>query len=329
VVFGSLYGLANFALFAILGRYGVPDFYDKLLPVPILNLLVIWIDRFARSGFMERVRRLEVAFKPRALNLAHIGCWAALFTWMWLSGFVEAPHPGNSIAFWKEAYEQGKPAAGRNYMKMAGTAADAGDPAALNELGEIYLNGDIVPQNLGAATYYFAESAARGYRPGRVNVAALYAAHNLGVSADVVRGSFDRLEQTLGQSVDGRDAYLLGWAHEMGQVRNQDPRRALELYAFASQRGNLEACLGIARIWSDELEGTVPNAVVAQALERGCGAQDARACRSLAKLVAAGKGVPADAKRAQALEQRAIELSVAANARMASASGAPPVPGSN
>lgn len=330
VIFGALYGLANFVLFAVLGAYGVPDFYDKLLPVPILNLLVIWIDRVARSGALQRLRRFEAKFKPRTLNVAHIGCWAALFAWMLASGFVESPHPGNSIAFWKQAYAEGKPAAGRNYMKMIGTAADAGDPAALNALGEIYLAGDIVPQNLAAATYYFAESAARGYRPGGVNVAALYAAHNLGVSPEIVRASFDRLEQTIGQSPDGRDAYLLGWAHEMGQVRNQDRRRALELYALASQRGNLEACLGIARVWSADLEGTVPNEVVARALERGCDAENPRACRSLAELVAAGKGVPADAQRAQALEQRARELSMAANARTASNSpSTQPTPGSN
>jgi TPR repeat protein len=325
VIFGVLYGLANFVLFTILGVYGVPDFYDKLLPVPILNLMVIWIDRFARSGVTERWRSWEARFKPRALNLAHMACWAALFGWMWLSGFVEAPHPGNSLAFWKQAYEQGKPAAGRNFMKMAGSLTEAGDPVAANELGRIYLDGEIVPQNLAAATHFFALSAGRGFRPGYESVAGLYASHSLGLSPQIVRGSFDLLEGTLGQSPDGRDAYLLGWAYETGEVRNVDRRRALEFYAMASQRGNLEACHGIARVYEPSLEGIVPRSLVAQTLQRSCDAENPQACQVLSGLVATGTGVPADAQRAASLLQRAHDLrSAQARATVASAPPAKP-----
>jgi TPR repeat protein len=325
VIFGALYGLANFVLFTTLGAYGVPDFYDKLLPVPILNLMVPALDRFARSAPLARLRRWEESFRPRTLNYAHMGCWIVLFAWMWTSGFVEAQHEGNSLAFWKEAYEQGKPAAARNYMKMAGSLSEKGDPVAQNELGEIYLAGAITPQNLGAATFYFAQSAARGYRPGSENVAGMYAAHSLGVSGEAVRGAFDVLEHTLGQSPDGRDAYLLGWAFESGQVRNADPRRALELYAMASQRGNLEACFGIARVYTPKLEGVVPRSLVAQALDQACGAEDAQACAVLSELVASGTGVAADADRSASLLQRARELQKAgARERVAnSAANAP------
>jgi TPR repeat protein len=325
VIFGALYGFANFVLFAILGSYGVPDFYDKLLPVPILNLMVPVLDRFGRSAPLARLRRLEESFRPRTLNYAHMGCWAVLFAWMWMSGFVEAPHEGNSLAFWKKAYQESKPAAARNYMKMAGSLSEKGDPVAQNELGEIYLVGDITPQNLGAATFYFAQSAARGYRPGSENVAGMYAAHSLGVSGETVRGAFDVLERTLGQSPDGRDAYLLGWAFESGQVRNMDHRRALELFAMATQRGNLEACSGIARVYTPELEGTVPRGLVAQSLERACGAEDARACAVLSDLVASGTGVQADAGRAASLLQRARELQAAeAREKFASAAAGGP-----
>ena len=37
-IFGVLYGLGVFALYALLGALGLPTFYDKLLCVPLLNL---------------------------------------------------------------------------------------------------------------------------------------------------------------------------------------------------------------------------------------------------------------------------------------------------
>src|SRR5947208_16739498 len=48
LVFGVLYGLSVIALIAILVALNLPSFYDKLLPVPILNLMIRGIDRAAR-----------------------------------------------------------------------------------------------------------------------------------------------------------------------------------------------------------------------------------------------------------------------------------------
>src|SRR5207247_2152837 len=47
MIFGSLYGLGNVALYYVLHSAGVPEFYDKLLPVPILNVMIQLIDRAA------------------------------------------------------------------------------------------------------------------------------------------------------------------------------------------------------------------------------------------------------------------------------------------
>ena len=44
IIFGALYGLSTIALYALLRAAGLPAFYDKLLQVPLLNLL-IQIDR--------------------------------------------------------------------------------------------------------------------------------------------------------------------------------------------------------------------------------------------------------------------------------------------
>ena len=58
MLFGVLYGAGIVAGYALLARAGVPTFYDKLLPVPVLNLSVVLLDRAARWGVL---RRLEPA----------------------------------------------------------------------------------------------------------------------------------------------------------------------------------------------------------------------------------------------------------------------------
>lgn len=81
IVFGMLYGASVVALFVLLERAGIPTFYDKLLPVPILNLLVRAIDRAARSTVLTRLDpgALGAALTPRARNIAYTSIWAAVF----------------------------------------------------------------------------------------------------------------------------------------------------------------------------------------------------------------------------------------------------------
>jgi Na+-translocating ferredoxin:NAD+ oxidoreductase RnfD subunit len=49
IMYGALYGLSTVGLYELLGRAGMPTFYDKLLQVPFLNLSVKVIDRATRS----------------------------------------------------------------------------------------------------------------------------------------------------------------------------------------------------------------------------------------------------------------------------------------
>ena len=55
LLFGALYGAGVVAGYALLAGAGLPTFYDKLLPVPLLNLSVGLIDRLARSRALRRL----------------------------------------------------------------------------------------------------------------------------------------------------------------------------------------------------------------------------------------------------------------------------------
>src|SRR4029077_6657963 len=61
LMFGVMYGLGVVGLLALLTHLNLPTFYDNLLPVPILNLLIQAIDRLARSNVLKR-------FDPAAIG---------------------------------------------------------------------------------------------------------------------------------------------------------------------------------------------------------------------------------------------------------------------
>jgi Flp pilus assembly protein TadD len=81
IVFGVLYGASVFGLYVVLERLGMPTFYDKLLPVPILNLMVRAIDRAARSDLLRRLDpgRIGAAASPRTRYVIYTALWAAVF----------------------------------------------------------------------------------------------------------------------------------------------------------------------------------------------------------------------------------------------------------
>ena len=82
-VFGVLYGVGVFGLYALLGAAGAPTFYDKLLCVPLLNLSVQRIDRVVRSIQDSPVlSRWGRDWAPARTNLAHMAVWIVFFSAM-------------------------------------------------------------------------------------------------------------------------------------------------------------------------------------------------------------------------------------------------------
>ncbi len=137
ILFGVLYGLSVVFLYDALLSAGKPGFYDKLLPVPLLNLSVIVLDRLARS---PRLKAIDPAKWGRALaarrrNLAYIGVWSTAFVAMSASGYLGDRHPGQWTPFWNRACAADKRDACFNlYFLQEGFCAD-GSPWACNEAG--------------------------------------------------------------------------------------------------------------------------------------------------------------------------------------------------
>ena len=141
IMFGVLYGFSTVALYALLGRAGVPTFYDKLLLVPVLNLSVQLLDRVASTGWLRQFNRVAVggSRSPRQRHLAHMLVWAAVFAVMSAVQGVGDRHPGQWVPFWQEACSQGRPSACPYLADMQETYCRSGSGWACNEAGILHV----------------------------------------------------------------------------------------------------------------------------------------------------------------------------------------------
>ncbi|MFN0244464.1 MAG: hypothetical protein ACKVWV_16370 [Planctomycetota bacterium] len=308
VIFGVLYGLGNVLLYEVLEGMHLPEFYDKLLPVPILNLTVRAIDRFTKSGALGRLTVWESRFRPHRLNMVHLAAWGVLFAGMLATGYVDAPHPGASIAFWKQAVIDDKPNADQKLLKMLGARAEQGAPIACNELGVVYMEGKIVPQDRAAAAHWFGKACEGGNVDGCTNVATQFLfQREFKSDADVAR-ALDRLERRCGRKTDGRSCYLIGYAYEKGAGRPADAARAREAYEKGCTYGSVDASKGLVRLAEAGLVANVDLTRAAQLLEAACESGDGESCLYLAYLQQRGGAGPIDSQKALAYWQKACAL---------------------
>ena len=170
-IFGGLYGLGVFGLYALLGAFGAPTFYDKLLCVPLLNLSVQAIDRLVRTiQTSPGWSRLRPDWAASRLNLAHMAVCAVFFGAMTALGRTDGRHTGDRLPFWQQACEEGR----RNacdrliQLELAYCADNAG--WACNELGGHFMEGRITDADTEQAAVYFSRACEVRFQAGCVNV---------------------------------------------------------------------------------------------------------------------------------------------------------------
>jgi hypothetical protein len=173
IVFGVLYGLGNVVLFEVLGRAGVPAFYDKLLPVPFMNLSIRLIDRLVRSSWLARVESglALPSLTPRRRNLAVMAVWATVFLAMTKAGAVGDSHPGHQIPFWQRACLADARGGCETLSRILATNCADGSGWACNDLGSLQWNGRVEPAD--GALDNFAEACEKGYGLGCENALAV------------------------------------------------------------------------------------------------------------------------------------------------------------
>ena len=202
VLFGVLYGAGVVAGYALLGRGGAPTFYDKLLPVPLLNLSVGLLDRLARSRVLRRLDTARPAVlaaggrpaavsrpvggpaaggggrgfpgrvpEPRRRHLAYMAAWAAVFAVMSATGGVGDRHPGQWLPFWQAACAGDRPGACRYLAARLSGHCAAGSGWACNETGVLLRTRPAAAAAVGepdpraASAAWFEQGCALGFGP--------------------------------------------------------------------------------------------------------------------------------------------------------------------
>ncbi|MSO45915.1 MAG: hypothetical protein EXQ59_04000 [Acidobacteria bacterium] len=172
LIFGALYGLSTVALYTLLGVAGLPTFYDKLLQVPLLNLMIQLIDRAVRS---EQLRRFDPAAIGRSLagrrrHLAYMAVWATAFAVMFAAQGVGDHHRGQGIPFWQGACRQDRAYACRYLVQLHTTYCRAASGWACNELGILQAGKEM---DQPAAFASIQRGCELGFPPACANVATL------------------------------------------------------------------------------------------------------------------------------------------------------------
>ena len=239
-LFGFLYGALYFALFRVFESFDVPPFWDKLLPVPILNLAVPAIERLSRMGAIGRFNRWWEAFAPARANLVHMALWSAFFLTLLGTGFLSHEHPGKSIAFWRAAAEAGDARAETVLVEQLEYGAALGAKDELNVLGALHLSGQFVEKDTARAAHYFARACEQGHPVACLNVASLYLYGGAARSLLDVTRALDLIEANMAAEADGESAFLLGLAHERGAGRPKDVVEAQRWYLRAEELGHPE-----------------------------------------------------------------------------------------
>lgn len=250
VLFGLLYGLGVFACYGILTAVGAPTVYDKLLPVPLLNLSVRWIDRVASWSFLGALERWGASLQPGRVNQIAMTGWSALFVVLLSAGYVQGQQEGATVQFWQQACEEGRTGAQRGLLAVLKSSATDGNAAAMNELGMLYLEGKYVERDFEDAVRYFARASKMGSLAGSANVVGMFLKSETAESSPVVVGALDQIEEACRGGADGPLYYLLGRAYETGRARPLDPARALALYRKGCTLRNEDACRAMGRIAS-------------------------------------------------------------------------------
>ena len=171
LVFGGLYGVGVFGLYTLLGAYGAPTFYDKLLAVPLLNLSVRGIDSLIpviRRSRVIKLWRLDLA--PLRLNLIHMVVWIVFFGSMAVMGKADGMHPGDSLPFWEQACIEDRPTACNRLIQLEASYCGDNSAWACNELGGHYRQGDIVGSDADLALGYFSRACELRFQPACVNL---------------------------------------------------------------------------------------------------------------------------------------------------------------
>jgi hypothetical protein len=268
-IFGALYGIGVFASYGALGWFGAPEFYDKLLCVPILNLTVRVLDRWsAWLSSRLHIRSPIADWPPKRKNFAFMGVWILLFFVMVQTGFLtKGPdHPGGKTAFWEEACSEGRWKACKTWVRALNDTCGADTRIDCYKLGEVLNEGVIVPRDPEHAGLDLGRACDLGLPQGCRALAQFASADG----KDVFTSSCD--------GGNGASCFILGSLYSGGAGVPKDPVRAFTLFGESCDRGWFRGCGRLGMSYLDGQGTTADPQKAIENFEKGCQGQNAASC---------------------------------------------------
>jgi hypothetical protein len=167
-MFGVLYGLGVFGLYALLSVLGAPTFYDKLLCVPLLNLSVIAIDKTANQVLNKIHWRPKLS--AMGFNLRYMAVWIGFFIFMGMLGKTDGRHIGDGVPFWQQSCEESRSQACERLLLLEETYCRDGSAWACNELAIHYRRGDIHERDPALAYQFFSRACELRFQAACINL---------------------------------------------------------------------------------------------------------------------------------------------------------------
>jgi hypothetical protein len=308
VIFGASYGAGVFALFGLLGALGAPQFYDKLLCVPALNLTVRALDRasIALSGWLSRWRWVAAgkfrpfqtlsAWTPQQANFGFMGIWAALFGFMVVTGFLGGRHPGGDPAFWEKACEAGRPEACRTEAHLLDVQCQANSALGCSTLGMLLSGGKGLPRDSIGAARSFTHACGLGVESACNSIVNLVKSDGDGVLLEPCSRGY------------GESCFMLGSLYYGGQEGNRNLQYSATLFEQSCTAGFTRGCgqLGESYLFG---EGVPKDMIKARRfLEKACDGGYAPECFNLGLMHRNGVATPKNEPLAQARFRRGCDL---------------------
>lgn len=289
VIFGVIYGASVVGLYWLLGAIGVPTFYDKLLQVPLMNLMVRRIDALARSRPLAWADPERWRFAPGMRSVVYVSMWVIVFGSMSAANGVGDHHPGFSIPFWERSCEVNRDVGCRNLAIRQSQACRAGSGWACNELAILTAGGRVVaapPKDL------FHRACGLQFGEGCQNEKAIAAGGS----------TFRRGDPSL-------DDFRLVLQEGKGALLQESPR---DLFSRACDQGYAAGCGGLGELLLEGAGNQADGDRAVELLQRACDGGHGRSCLRLGLMYWRGDVVVRDRSTALQLRKRACDLGLAA-----------------
>lgn len=309
LLFGAGYGALVFPLLTGLEAIDNPSYFDKLLAVPVLNLMAPLLDKLGAliTGLVPKGLRLE-GVSQKAMDNAFVVIWALAFA---LLHPRLTDHPGGHPSYWMEmCTEEGKDFACRNLRLLADQECDLSRVEGCLYVARMYREGLGVPPNLTHAAGYAGRACELGNAVACMELAVAFR-DGLGLSPDA-----SKARALLGKACradHGPACYTLGQMLMAGQGGPPDAAGAAKALSSACAKDAGPPCNELGFLLQSGGPGLPPDLPqAASSFAKACDEGElAEGCMNAAAAWVTGRGVAQDAPKGVRYFAKACELKLA------------------